>query len=341
MRVGIGLFTGQVPAGSGRSFGREYAETIELVRLAESTGFDSAWVSEHHGSSDGYLPSLLAFLAALASATRTIRLGTGLLLAPLHHPLRVAEDAAVVDQISGGRLVLGLGLGWRVEEFRMFGLDTRTAAARLEDTINVLRLAWTGKRFSYEGRALSFDRVRVTPPPARRGGPPILVGGYVDAAFRRAGRLADGHTMDTDDPDLVARAVSLMDAAARERGRDPASLSLVLNQNAWVVDDPSVDAWAQVREGVIHQWGAYEAWEGGHDTPAHDSLEPRTDEAAARAATAAGTPEDVARRLRAIAEPHAGRDLELVVRLHYPGMELDQAAAAVRLFGERVLPALR
>jgi alkanesulfonate monooxygenase SsuD/methylene tetrahydromethanopterin reductase-like flavin-dependent oxidoreductase (luciferase family) len=120
VRVGIGLFTAQLPASSKRSFEQEYRETLELVRLAERVGFDSAWVSEHHGSSDGYLPSLLPMLAAFAAVTERIELGTGVILTPLHDPLRLAEDAAVVDQLSGGRLLLGIGNGWREEEFRMF-----------------------------------------------------------------------------------------------------------------------------------------------------------------------------------------------------------------------------
>src|ERR671934_2095745 len=107
LQVGIGLFTGQVPSGSDRTFAREYAETLELVRLAESVGFHSAWVSEHHGSSDGYLPSLLPMLSAFAAATDRIELGTGVLLTPFHDPLRLAEDAATVDILSNGRLLLG------------------------------------------------------------------------------------------------------------------------------------------------------------------------------------------------------------------------------------------
>src|SRR5213596_1367547 len=104
VRVGIGLFTAQIPVGSRRTFAREYRETLDLVRLAEAVGFSSAWVSEHHGASDGYLPSLLVMLAALAEATSEIALGTGVILTPLHDPIRLAEDAAVVDNLSGGRL---------------------------------------------------------------------------------------------------------------------------------------------------------------------------------------------------------------------------------------------
>ena len=139
VQIGIGLFTGQVPPGSERTFEQEYREMLDLVRLAEALGFDSAWVSEHHGSSDGYMPSLLTMLAAFAAATERIRLGTGVVLAPLHDPLRLAEDASMVDQLSGGRLLLGLGLGWREEEFRTFGVPMEERVIRLIETIDSVR----------------------------------------------------------------------------------------------------------------------------------------------------------------------------------------------------------
>ena len=185
VRVGIGLFTAQLPASSKRTFEQEYRETLELVRLAERVGFDSAWVSEHHGSSDGYLPSMLPLLAALAAVTERIELGTGVVLTSFHDPLRLAEDAAVVDLLSGGRLLLGLGNGWREEEFRMFGASKAERGARTEETVEVLRRAWTGRRFSFEGRTLrvrpregdpATGETRRTADPARRlrpesGGP--------------------------------------------------------------------------------------------------------------------------------------------------------------------------
>src|SRR5881296_52303 len=135
VQIGIGLFTAQIPPGSKRTFTQEYREVLDLVRLAETLGFDSAWVSEHHGSGDGYAPSLLPMLAAFAAATSRIKLGTGVLLAPFHNPLRLAEDAAVVDLISGGRLILGLGLAWREEEFRTFGVPMTERVRRTTETI--------------------------------------------------------------------------------------------------------------------------------------------------------------------------------------------------------------
>lgn len=340
VRIGLGLFTGQIPPGSSRTFTQEYRETLELVRLAEAVGFDSVWVSEHHGTSDGYLPSLLPFLAAAAAVTERVELGTGVLLAPLHDPIRLAEDAAVVDQLSGGRLVLGLGAGWREEEFRTFGVPRAERVRRTVEAIEICRRAWTGRRFSFEGRSYRYDRVRVSPPPARAGGPPILLGGYADAAVRRAGRLADGYITDDVGPEQLRRYRRLVEQGAREAGRDPRSLTFVLLQNAFVV--PEGDPWPLIREGVRHQIGAYAAWEAGHDTPEHDSLEPVADEDELRRWTPAGTPDEVTLALRTLVEAFgAGRDLHLVVRLHYPGMALETAADAVELFGRKVLPALK
>ncbi len=342
VRFGIGLFTGQIPAGSPRTFEQEYRETLELVRLAEALGFDSAWVSEHHGSSDGYFPSLLTMLGAFAAATDRIRLGTGVILTPLHDPIRLAEDAATVDQLSGGRLTIGLGIGWREEEFRMLRIPFAERLARTVDTVHILRHAFTGERFSFAGSVFNYEDVRVTPPPAQSGGPPILMGGYVDAAMRRAGALGDGHITDADDIDFVRHAVSEMESGARDAGKDPAPLHLAVFLNTFVAPEGE-DAWALAREGVIHQWGAYEAWDAGHDTPSHDSLEPGvSDEAAARKATIAGTPGQVAAQLRPLVEAFAGREnFDLIVRLHYPGMAFDTAARAVELFGEHILGPLK
>lgn len=340
VRIGLGLFTGQVPAGSPRTFTQEYRETLELIRLAETVGFDSVWVSEHHGTSDGYLPSLLPFLAAAAAVTERIELGTGVILAPLHDPIRLAEDAAVVDQLSGGRLILGLGAGWREEELRTFGVPRRERVQRTVETVEICRRAWTGRRFSFEGRSYRYERVRVSPPPAREGGPPIYLGGYAEAAVRRAGRLADGYITDDVGLEQVRRYVRLVDQGAREAGRHVRSLGLVLLQNAFVVAEG--DPWPLIREGVRHQIGAYAAWEAGHDTPEHDSLEPIAEEEELRRWTAAGTPEEVVLALRPLVETFGDdRDLHLVVRLHYPGMALETAADAVELFGRKVLPALR
>src|SRR5918997_1519295 len=122
MKIGIGLFTGQIPKDSGRKLHQEYRDILEMAQLVEEEGLDAAWVSEHHFSEDNYLPSLLVMLSAMAAVTERIELGTGVVLAPFHDPIRLAEDFAVVDQLSGGRAIAGFGIAWREEEFREFNI---------------------------------------------------------------------------------------------------------------------------------------------------------------------------------------------------------------------------
>ncbi len=340
VRIGLGLFTGQIPPGSDRTFRQEYHDMLELTRLAETLGFDSVWVSEHHGSSDGYLPSLLPVLGALAAATDRMLLGTGVLLVPFHHPIRLAEDAAVVDQLSGGRLLLGLGLGWREEEFRMFGLSYRERARRTIETVEILRRAWSGERFSHDGRIFRLDEVKVTPAPASEGGPPIYLGGHAEPAVRRAGRMGDGYIRSRSGLDAAKESLRLAEESAREAGKDPASLGFALLQNTFVWEEGN--GWEVVREGVSHQLGVYPAWAAGSDTPGRPLKVSPPDEKTLRDTTPGGDRHQVVQALRPIVDAFAGRqEFHLVVRLHYPGMDIDTSARAVELFGAEVIPALK
>ena len=339
MQVGIGLFTAQVPPDSGRSYVDEYRDIVELARLAERVGFDSAWVSEHHGSGDGYMPSLLPVLGALAAATDRILLGTGVMLAPFHDPLRLAEDAATVDLLSEGRLIVGLGLGWREEEFRMWDIPIGERVRRTTETVEVLRKAWAGERFSHDGRIFSYDRVRITPPPAREGGPPIYLGGFAEASVRRAGRLGDGYILSRSRLEDAHRNLAWAEEGAREAGRDPAELGFAMLRNAFVARER---AWETVLPGVSHQLGVYPAWAAGADTPDRGFEVHPPDEETIREVTTAGDPEEVADGLRPFVDAFGDRrDFHLIVRLHYPGMDPDTAARAIELFGAEVLPALR
>ena len=337
-KIGVGLFTGQIPAGSDRTFHDEYQGALELVRLTEAEGLDSAWVSEHHGSGDGYLPSLLPMLAAFAAVTSRIELGTGVVLAPFHDPLRMAEDFAVVDQLSGGRTIAGFGIGWRDEEFRAFNIDVSSRVRRTIELIEIMRLAWSEDRFSFEGKHFNYDQVAVTPKPARV--PPLFVGGFVDAAIKRAGRIGDGYISSRAEPARIAQGFEMAAEARREAGKDGLPLVAVL-QNAFVTEDPDGD-WPMVRDGIGHQLGVYAGWRTGTDVPGKDLDVVPPSEEDIRRTTAYGTPEQVVEYLAPLVEtltPYP--EGHLILRQHYPGMATEAAARSIELLAREVAPALR
>ncbi len=164
-----------------------YDAAIEMAVWGEQHGAIAIAVSEHHASPDGYLPSPLILATALAVRTKTVGITVAALLVPLHDPVRLAEDMAVLDVLSHGRVTHIAGLGYRPEEYTMFGQSLAERGRRMEMCLEVMREAWTGDEFEFEGRT-----VRVTPRPTTPGGPPLMYGGGSKAAARRAARFGLG-----------------------------------------------------------------------------------------------------------------------------------------------------
>jgi alkanesulfonate monooxygenase SsuD/methylene tetrahydromethanopterin reductase-like flavin-dependent oxidoreductase (luciferase family) len=332
---GLGLFTGQQPPGAARP---PYRDAIDLARAAEASGFDAFWVSEHHGFPDGYLPSPFVLLGALAATTERVLLGAGVALAPLHHPLRLAEDAAVVDQLSGGRLVLGLGLGYAEHEYAAFGVDTTRRGAVLSDLVPFLRRAWSGEAFDWFGAAYTGCDLRVTPRPAREGGVPIWLGGYADAALRRARELADGHLIGRADDVILDR---LLPAWSEPVGRP---FTLAVNALVLLTDDPE-DATA-ARAGYAAAQAAYESVQAGGiahaGLVAPDPDRPVAPDRVDPYLQAVGDPAAVTSALRALLDRLPGwADVHLVLRVLFPEPDLGRQVARVERLGREVLPQLR
>ena len=247
MTLGFGLLSAQLRPGES-DWTRAYDDTVRLAVEAERLAFSSVWTTEHHFVDDGYMPSLLVVSAALAQATSRIEIGTGVILAPMHHPLRLAEDAATVQLLSHGRLVLGLGLGWSEVEYAGLGADMRRRGAAMEETLRILPQAWTGQPFTHEGSVYQLPTLAVRPTPSTRI--PILIGGGAEPALRRAARLADG-IFSNAPADEFGKQVGWVLDELEQAGRDPATFRFI-HYSILLPGASRADALARYRDAV---WG--------------------------------------------------------------------------------------
>lgn len=217
----------------------------DFARLAETRGFESLWVVDHvvmcpdyesrypydpSGRSpfheDVVQPDPLQWLGHVGAVTERIRLATGILILPLRNPVVLAKTLATLDRLTGGRLLLGVGVGWVKEEAKAVGTNFADRGRRTDEAIEAMRVLWREDRSSYAGDSVSFQNVVCRPKPAQPGGVPIHVGGHSQAAARRAGRLGDGFYPLGIVGDELAALRSTMEAAAREAGRDPTRIEI-------------------------------------------------------------------------------------------------------------------
>ena len=317
IEVGYGLITCQTHPDDPRGWEELYSEALELATLAESSGAESIWVSEHHFVDDGYLPALLPMMAALAAVTRTAKIGSAMVLAPFYDPLRLAEDAAVTDLISHGRVILGLSMGWLPQEFAAFGKSSKRRVRLLADAIQICRTGWAGEPAMQREDGTPFGYI--TPRPAR-GQIPIWIGAAAEPAVRRVGRLADGFMATNCTPDELAVAVRTLREEAEQHGRDPDGIDIAVHLQTFVTDD--TDPWAAVREHIL-----YQAWKYGDIASRWDiqgGLRPMPPqhpdfESWVRAISLVGTADHVAARIQEYAEK-VGGNLHFVARSYFPGL---------------------
>ena len=192
-RLGFGLwYSLRNPAQWSRPYPEIYAETLRQIAWAETIGYDDVWLTEHHFCEDGHAPSILPLCAAVAARTTRIRIGTSVLLLPLYHPVRVAEDAATIDIISNGRFELGVGVGYRPQEFKGLGLRPQDRGARMDEGLEIIRALWRGETVDYRGKHFQVEGAKLAPMPVQSP-PPLWVGGFAPASAKRAARIGDGY----------------------------------------------------------------------------------------------------------------------------------------------------
>ena len=320
------------PPNSGRRTPDLYRDTLAQIRLAETLGFDDIWLSEHHFVEDGYLPSLLPFAGAVAAQTERVNIGTNILLMPFHHPIRIAEDCAVVDNISDGRFMFGAAVGYRLEEFETFGVNRKHRGGITEEAFEIIRKCWTEEEFDYSGRHYSFQGVRCTPKPARPGGIPIWVGAHMGEAIRRAARLGDG--LLGGGPEGRANYV----AALREHGKDADNPRIAsAGRFIFCSREPAKD-WAKLSQHALYQMQLYASWFSAAGETIFGTPPKDLPELEARGIYRVGTPDEIAEIVR---QEHAAAPYERHFFFPiWPGVDVEMASSSIRLFAEEVIPQL-
>lgn len=336
MGLGFGLLSAQLRPGE-TDWTRAYDDTIRLAVEAERLGFASVWTTEHHFVDDGYMPSLLVVGAALAQATSRVELGTGVILAPMYHPLRLAEDAATVQLLSHGRLVLGLGLGWSEVEYRGLGADARRRGAAMDEILRILPQAWSGEPFTHQGAVFDLPTLGVRPRPSTPI--PVLVGGSAEPAIRRAARLADGIFANAPVEKLVEQVHWVLDECERI-GRDPSSFRFIHYSVLLPGASPEV-ALARYRDALWAMQWKYSDMEASAIRPLPPPSPPpfdRPDDALVKGrATYAGTSDELVGALLDIRK-QAGVPVEFVARSHFPLLEHEAQVDLMEQLAEGVAP---
>jgi probable F420-dependent oxidoreductase len=309
-----------------------YAQILEQIVRAEAMGWDDVWLSEHHFIDDGYLPSCLPTAAAVAARTTRMRIGAGIMQLPLHHPVRLAEDAAVVDVLSGGRLDLGLGLGYRPEEYEGNGLPWRSRRARFEEAFGVLRALFAGKRVDFDGRHFQVKGALLRPLPVQMPFP-LLVGGLSEAAVRRAARLGDGLIV-SGEHDAGSGVRIYRDELAKLGREGDANEVVYFEQWLLVARDPE----RRLREAAPHigyQLARYAAWGRGVDEL--DPVSPSLDDLAAMGVRVL-RPEQAIDHIRGVIDEHRiNRFLSWTLP---PGLPPEWSDEHIELMAREVIPSL-
>ncbi|MEE4454779.1 LLM class flavin-dependent oxidoreductase [Novosphingobium resinovorum] len=310
-----------------------YAEVLDVAAETEALGFDGAFVPEHHLAEDGYMPAPLVALAALAARTRRMRLGTGIALGPLYQPLRFAEDCAVLDILAGGRLQLGLAIGYRACEYAAHGLDFRKRGARFDEFLQIVRRLWDGETVDFAGDHFTLTGAAVKPL-SSRGRIPLYIGGFAPKAMERVARHGDGYF---GNPEVWPLYREKLQAA----GKDPAEARIWLQGLMLVVAEDKAAALDELAPHFLHVNNGYGAWMAedadkgaiGLDGP---GLRPMTlDAFRASGILQILTPAEAVAHFRAL---QAQAPVEQFTMMMPPGLPAERFLAYAGLFAREVIP---
>jgi len=321
--------------------GRFYPEFLEETIVGESLGFDSVWLEEHHGVRDHYWPSPMMGLAGAAARTDRILLGTDILVLPFYHPVRAAEDAAMLDIMSQGRFILGAAIGYKPDEFTLYQVPMDKRGARFEEAICLMKQLWTLDEVNFPGTYYQVDGLKIEPKPLTRPHPPIWLGGWGERSLARAASLGDAWIPGpTAHLEKLLQAQRIYHQHLEEIGVDPRAVPTPLTREVVIAgtDDEALEvAEKHLLINYRDEYGGGK-WNhpliGGEDqTPVHTLEDLRKDR------FLVGSPDTVTNQIQTFVEKF-GVD-HLICRLYFPGLSHAFILRELHLLAKEVMPAFR
>lgn len=306
-----------------------YAETLDVVAWSEQAGFGGAWVPEHHLAEDGYMPSPLIALTAMAARTKRIKLGSAIALAPLYHPVRFAEDCAVLDILSGGRVEMGLAIGYRRSEYAAFGIDPTKRGKIFDEWLQIVTRLWAGETVDFAGAHFNLKGAKLMPP-APRGRIPLYLGSFTEKAMERVARYGDGFIGNGDLADLYADKLN-------EQGKDMAAARVRITDLFFAVARDPEQAMEELAPHYHHVNNSYAAW-FSEDSAVEGAKLMSLEEFKASGMLQIVTPDAAIAMLKA---KQARMPLEHVMMMKPAGLPAKRFVEYAQLFADEVIPAFR
>lgn len=306
-----------------------YGEILDVIAWTEQAGFAGAWVPEHHLAGDGYMPSPIVALSAIAARTKNIKIGSGIALAPLYHPTRFAEDCAVLDIISGGRIEMGLAIGYRKREYAAFGVDFTKRGRLLDEWLDIVTRLWAGETVDFDGQHFQLKGAKVMPP-APRGRIPLYIGGFADKAMDRVARYGEGYIGSGDVCGLYADKL-------REQGKDVSQAKVRITDLFFVVAHDPEKAMDELAPYYHHVNNSYAEWNFEDNALGMEGMKPMSlEEYKASGTLQVMTPDAAIARLKAMQER---MPLDHVMMMMPPGLPAERFVEYAQLFANEVMPA--
>jgi len=306
-----------------------YAEILDVIAWTEEAGFAGAWVPEHHLAGDSYMPSPLVALAAIAARTKTIKIGSGIALAPLYHPMRFAEDCAVLDILAGGRLELGLAIGYRKREYAAFGVDFTKRGRLFDEWLEIVTRLWGGATVDFDGQHFQLSGSQLRPPPPR-GRIPLYIGGFADKAMERVATYGDGYI---GSPHVCGTYADKL----REHGKDIGQAKVRITDLTTVVAHDPEAAMNELAPHFHHVNNSYAEWNLEDNALGMEGMKPTSlEEYRNSGSLQILTPDAAIAHYKGMRER---MPLDHVMMMMPPGLPAERFVHYARVLADEVMPA--